>query len=101
MQYQVIVGNVGTVYSGPSKRMARREYTAYVRISKAGVGRAGDENVTLMTDEDILDEFSALDWRIAKQDRKLAKMRDMVSKLQHEIRIAEHALALLVEQTEG
>jgi hypothetical protein len=45
--YQVVVGNVGTVYDGANKRKAEKEFAAYVAISKTGNGRAGGEDVSL------------------------------------------------------
>lgn len=50
-EYQVIVGNVGTVYSGKNKVKAEKTYDTYKAISIAGVGRAGGEDVTLMVTE--------------------------------------------------
>lgn len=46
--YEVIVGNVGTVYSGNSQDMAHAVYLKYVAISNGGEGRAGGESVYLM-----------------------------------------------------
>jgi hypothetical protein len=48
--WEVIVGNIGTVYSGGSALEAKRKFTTYVKQSKSGVGRAGGEDVTLMRD---------------------------------------------------
>ncbi len=50
MHFEVIVGNVGTVYSGYSRQEAERKYDTYAAISRSGVGRAGNEEVTLMVD---------------------------------------------------
>lgn len=47
--FQVIVGNIGTVYYGASKRDAIREYNEYVDISLSGYGRAAGETVTLIS----------------------------------------------------
>ena len=47
-KYEVIVGNIGTVYSGSSNLEASKVYASYVKDSKAGYGRAGGESVTLM-----------------------------------------------------
>jgi hypothetical protein len=49
-EYQVIVGNVGTVYSGTDRAEADRDYSIYAEMSDAGQGRAGDEPVTLTED---------------------------------------------------
>ena len=45
--YQVVVGNVGMVYSGHFIE-ALREYYGYIGISRDGVGRIGGEPVTLL-----------------------------------------------------
>ena len=44
---EVVVGNVGAVYSGSEPEEAQRVFDAYVAISRSGVGRAGGESVTL------------------------------------------------------
>jgi hypothetical protein len=54
--YEVIVGNIGTVYSGASKAEAEKTYRTYVQQSKAGYGRASGEDVTLMVDGEIARE---------------------------------------------
>lgn len=46
--YDVIVGNVGTVYHGSSLTAAKKAYLDYVKISVAGTGRAGGESVNLL-----------------------------------------------------
>jgi hypothetical protein len=48
--WQVIVGNVGTVYDGKDGFKAKQEYAAYKALSVEGYGRAGNEPVTLMRD---------------------------------------------------
>lgn len=47
-QWEVLVGNVGLAHEGYNGKEARKEYAAYVRISKSGGGRAGGETVTLI-----------------------------------------------------
>ena len=59
--YEVVVGNVGTVYSGGSLKKALAKFRAYVEESKAGrpngaAGRASGEDVTLFRDGDIFKE---------------------------------------------
>jgi hypothetical protein len=54
--YEVIVGNVGTIYSGYSKAEALHRYDTYVEISESCVGRAGGESIVLMVDGDISKE---------------------------------------------
>jgi hypothetical protein len=56
-KYQVIVGNVGTVYDGDDKEQALRDYRECVSISKdSEVGRMAGEQVTLFEDGEILKE---------------------------------------------
>lgn len=59
--YEVVVGNVGTVYSGGSLKKALAKFRAYVEESRAGhpdgsAGRASGEDVTLFRDGDIFKE---------------------------------------------
>tara|TARA_Y100001963_G_C6544534_1_gene337047 strand:- start:36 stop:569 length:534 start_codon:yes stop_codon:yes gene_type:complete len=49
-RYTVIVGNVGTVYDGADKQRAWKVFFEYMKISQQGVGRAGNEPVTLCID---------------------------------------------------
>lgn len=58
-QYTVIVGNLGVVYEGPDRIMARENYDEYVEQSKSGRGRAANEPVTLMQDNLIVLEHHA------------------------------------------
>jgi hypothetical protein len=46
--FQVIVGNIGTVYDGNNFMQASCKFSEYVKQSKTGYGRAGGEDVTLM-----------------------------------------------------
>jgi hypothetical protein len=55
---QVVVGNIGTVYSGYNGADARIKYGQYVKLSKLGVGRAGGEQVTMFTDGEIVYEHN-------------------------------------------
>jgi hypothetical protein len=55
-RWEVVVGNVGTVFDGTRESAARQEYKDYVILSKSGNGRAGGESVTLMCDGDIVQE---------------------------------------------
>lgn len=56
--YQVIVGNIGTVYEGANGFTAIREYNQYIALSKSNYGRASGENVTLFKNDDIYKEFT-------------------------------------------
>lgn len=50
--FEVIVGNVGNVYQGPSREQAEACWRTYVEQSKSGVGRAGNESVILFAHGD-------------------------------------------------
>lgn len=58
VNWQVIVGNVGTVYDGPSRRDAYATFNSYRADSKSGRGRAAGEPVTLMRGGDVFREHS-------------------------------------------
>ena len=61
--YEVIVGNVGRVYRGTSKREADKVYHDYIEISQKGLGRAGGEEVTLFVDGEFADSYVPMqDW---------------------------------------
>jgi hypothetical protein len=50
MRYEVVVGNIGTVYSGSNERQAQKDYVEYVEQSKTNYGRAAGESVTFFKD---------------------------------------------------
>lgn len=54
--YEVIVGNVGTMPYAVAK-LAKECYDTYVTISKKGEGRAANEPVTLLKDGEIIEEY--------------------------------------------
>lgn len=56
-RYEVIVGNVGTVYSGDDTGRAYKTYWEYVSLSKTGHGRAGAEGVSLLVDNEPVHEY--------------------------------------------
>ncbi len=57
--YEVIVGNVGSVYQGRSRITALATYESYVEISKEHVGaRCFGEDVTLLVDGEIEQEHT-------------------------------------------
>ena len=55
--YQVIVGNIGRVYSGGDEIVALERYNEYVEQSKCGYGRAAKERVVLLDEDDIWFEY--------------------------------------------
>ena len=48
--YEVVVGNLGTVYSGRDKKKAQIDFDEYVSMSKTGYGRVAGEPVTMFCD---------------------------------------------------
>lgn len=54
--FEVLVGNIGTVYSGPMLKEALEYYGEYRRQSKTGYGRAAGESVVLLQDGEIRKE---------------------------------------------
>lgn len=55
-RYDVIVGNIGMVYSGISRKDAESKFNTYVVQSKEKYGRASGETVTLMRDNEVIAE---------------------------------------------
>jgi hypothetical protein len=52
--YDVIVGNVGSVYYGRNRRKALATYKSYVAMSRENAGaRCYGEDVALLTDSEI------------------------------------------------
>jgi hypothetical protein len=56
--YEVIVGNVGRVYAGPSQQDALEAAGAYIARSKASDGRAAGEPVTVLRDGEVFHEYT-------------------------------------------
>ena len=56
-QYEVVVGNVGTM-TYKSKKLAYECYNAYVTLSKSGKTRAAGEDVTLLRNGEIVQEHT-------------------------------------------
>ncbi len=52
MKYQVVVGNLGTVYDGDDFSVAINDYNVYVKLSDGEIGRAAGETVTLFEDDE-------------------------------------------------
>ena len=51
--HEVVVGNIGSVYSGRNRAKAAQHFQEYVSQSKSGVGRAGGESVTHLKSGEI------------------------------------------------
>ena len=61
--YEVIVGNIGSVYQGRSRTEAIKTYRSYVRSSREHVGaRCYGEDVTLLLDGEIEQEHMGHLW---------------------------------------
>ena len=54
--FEVIVGNIGTVYRGDSALDASLAFTHYVKASKRGEGRCADEDVTMLRGGEVTSE---------------------------------------------
>jgi hypothetical protein len=61
--YEVIVGNVGTVYSGVDEQEAVDTYGEYRNISQGDFGRASGEEVTLTADGDPIFQHVPALWK--------------------------------------
>ncbi len=55
--YQVIVGNIGTVYEGDDEFEAYATFQMYRIDSKYSRGRAAGESVTLLADGEVVKEY--------------------------------------------
>lgn len=55
--FQVVVGNVGHVYDGSNWMQASAAYSKYIKLSKANIGRAAGEPVTLFSHGEIKAEY--------------------------------------------
>lgn len=55
---EVIVGNVGTVYTGHDEDEARATFEKYKEIVDANAGRASGETVTLMIADELEEEYT-------------------------------------------
>ena len=55
--FEVVVGNVGTVYAGNNYMVASCKFQAYVRQSKQNDGRPAGESVTLFHNGAIRHEY--------------------------------------------
>jgi hypothetical protein len=54
----VVIGNIGTVYTGDSVSEGRREFNECIELSKAPFGRGSGEDVTLFIDGMIDSEYT-------------------------------------------
>lgn len=56
-KFEVIVSNIGTVYSGNNYMQAMAKFSSYVKNSKANYGRAAGENVVSLHNGEIKREY--------------------------------------------
>ena len=61
MRFQVVVGNLGTVYDGHDEETAYESFGEYCGLSSDDYGRCGGETVTLMCDGEVVEEFDPSD----------------------------------------
>jgi|SoimicmetaTmtLMB_FD_contig_31_10760223_length_454_multi_2_in_0_out_0_1 hypothetical protein len=57
--FEVIVGNIGLVYSGNNNMRAESKFSEYVKLAKADRGRAAGESVVLLHNGEIKREYGA------------------------------------------
>jgi len=57
-EYTVIVGNIGNVFESYDKTEALEKFNFYVEDSKTGLGRSGNEPVTLMENDEPIKDYT-------------------------------------------
>ena len=57
MNHEIVVGNIGCVYSGKNVKEAIEIFQAYVEFSKDQVGRAAGEAVTWLLNGEMYKEY--------------------------------------------
>jgi hypothetical protein len=104
--YEVVVGNIGSVYSGRNGFEANKTYSTYVGQSKNGYGRAAGESVTLYKDGEITKEH----WGTVENPKRrrnpganagrkrTAPARGMVKVMGRSVRKGSKRHAVLVQQ---
>lgn len=55
-EYEVIVGNIGSVYKSTSKETALDLYRYYITVSDNGMGRSANESVRLFANGELVSE---------------------------------------------
>ena len=74
-KHEIIVGNIGTVYSGNDESQATAKWNSYVLASREPQGRASGETVTWLEDGEIRCEISRIKfgpktWMLRSRSRK-------------------------------
>lgn len=57
LKYEVVVGNIGSVYLGSDEHVARATFQEYVRQSKESGRRASRESVWMFFEDELVREF--------------------------------------------
>ena len=55
--FEVIVGNIGNVYTGSFRGDAYNRFNTYVEQSKTNYGRAAGESVAILRNGEVIKEF--------------------------------------------
>jgi hypothetical protein len=74
-EFEVVVGNIGTVYRGTEGPEARATFKEYKEQSKSGTGRAAGESVTLFQNGEPIDEWAGENLEEARRHRSMAQRR--------------------------
>jgi hypothetical protein len=98
-KYIVNVGNIGNI-AEKTRKDADKTYNEYVRQSKAGYGRGGEEDVILMIDGEAVREFSFTDWMIARYTGHIETARNNVAVAKRTQRRAEKRLQEYLQSLE-
>jgi len=68
--FEVIVGNIGNVYTGSFRGDAYNRFNTYIQQSKDNYGRAAGENVTMFRNNEIVKEFiGAIDQKLIDNEK--------------------------------
>jgi hypothetical protein len=80
-EYIVNVGNIGNIQC-KNKKEALKTFNEYVRQSKAGYGRAGEENVCIIEDGEpsLTYDFNWLCWIIRRQAKRVGCLEKLAAK---------------------
>ncbi len=69
--YDVIVGNIGSVCQGTSKREALLTFKTYVDRSQSGHGRCAGEDVTMFRNAEIIKEYIGTCNRCGQESKEI------------------------------
>lgn len=83
MKNVIIVGNIGTVYTGDVREFAEQAYREYIEQSKMDSGRASGERVTWMREQNIYREFDPKDIDPVETLRQLVQLTKQINNTQH------------------